>query len=75
MQMGYSHLLRIFAYKLELKFNTKTSILLFGLNKNDFLFISHNIKKKRPHNIFTGKGIRFARQIIYKKAGKVSSYR
>jgi hypothetical protein len=26
-------------------------------------------------NIFTGRGVRFARQIIYKKTGKVSSYR
>jgi len=29
----------------------------------------------RPINIFTGRGVRFAKQIIYKKAGKVSSYR
>jgi hypothetical protein len=29
----------------------------------------------RPINIFTGRGVRFSRQIIYKKVGKVSSYR
>jgi hypothetical protein len=33
------------------------------------------IKSMRPINIFTGRGVRFSRQIIYKKVGKVSSYR
>ena len=33
------------------------------------------LKSKRPVNIFTGRGVRFAIQIIYKKTGKVSSYR
>jgi len=32
----------------------------------------YNIKKI---NIFTGKGIRFSRQILYRKTGKISSYR
>jgi amino acid transporter len=26
-------------------------------------------------NVFTGRGVRFARQVIYKKTGKVSTYR
>lgn len=75
MQFGYSHLLRVFAYKIGLKFNTKTSIFMFGINKNDLFKITYNFKNKRPLNIFTGKGIRFTRQIVYRKTGKVSSYR
>ena len=34
--------------------------------------ISNKIKKL---NIYTGRGIRFSKQIIYKKSGKVSSYK
>lgn len=75
MQFGYSHLVRIFAFKINLKFNTKTSIFMFGINKNDVLTAAYNFKNKRSNNIFTGKGIRFTRQITYRKAGKVSSYR
>jgi hypothetical protein len=29
----------------------------------------------RRMNIFTGRGVRFAKQIVYKKTGKVSAYR
>lgn len=75
MQFGYSHLLRIFAFKINLKFSTKTSIFMFGINKNDLLKAAYGFKNKRSNNIFTGKGIRFTRQITYRKAGKVSSYR
>jgi hypothetical protein len=38
-------------------------------------FKAKEFKQARPINIFTGKGIRFTKQIIYKKTGKVSSYR
>lgn len=75
MQLGYSHIVRIFAYKLELKFNTKTSFLMIGVNKANVSTLSISFKNKKPINIFTGKGIRFSKQIVYKKTGKVSSYR
>lgn len=75
MQFGYSHRLRIYSYFLFVKFITKTSILLFGVNKEDVMKISRTLRSTKPINIFTGKGIRFTKQIIYKKTGKVSSYR
>lgn len=75
LQFGYSHLYYLYLFNITVKFLTKTTILLFGNNaislyKNSYLL--YNIKKI---NIFTGKGIRFARQIVYRKTGKISSYR
>ena len=75
MQFGYSHRLRVYSYFLSVRFITKTAVLLFGINKNDLYKTSFNIFYKKPINVFTGKGIRFTRQVIYKKTGKVSSYR
>ncbi len=52
--------------------------------KHKFFFISSNlnelkqsasiIKNVRPINMFTQRGLRLSRQIIYKKIGKKSSY-
>ena len=75
LQFGYSHLLYLYGYFLNIKFLTKTSILLFGINVRDISFLSYSFFKLKPINIFTGKGIRFSKQIVYKKTGKVSSYR
>jgi hypothetical protein len=75
LQFGYSHLLYLYSFFLNIKFLTKTSILLFGVNLEDIYFMGHSFYKLKPVNIFTGKGIRFSKQIIYKKTGKVSSYR
>lgn len=74
-QFGYFHRVYIYSFFNFVKFLTKTKILIFGVVKKDALIAAHNIKKKRPINIFTGKGVRFAKQIIYKKTGKVSAYR
>jgi hypothetical protein len=74
-QFGYYHRIYIYSYFNKVRFLSKTKVLLFGLTKEDVLHSSYGIKKKRPVNIFTGRGVRFAHQIIYKKTGKVSSYR
>lgn len=75
LQFGYSHLMYLYSFFITVKFLTKTTILMFGINKNDLTSNSKKLYYIKPINIFTGKGIRFARQIIYKKTGKVSSYR
>ncbi len=74
-QFGYYHRIYIYSFFNKVKFLSKTKVLLFGLVKSDILLASHKLKQKRSINIFTGRGVRFARQIIYKKTGKVSSYR
>nr|AEV66652.1 hypothetical protein [Oxytricha trifallax] len=50
-------------------------MVVFGLNPNMISKTAHRFKNTRPINIFTGKGVRFTRQIIYRKTGKVSNYR
>lgn len=74
-QFGYAHRVYVYAQACSVKFLSKTKILLFGLSKKEVLSAGHAIRKVKPINIFTGRGIRFARQIIYKKTGKVSTYR
>lgn len=74
-QFGYSHRLYIYSYFNHVKFIGKTKIILFGLVKEDVITASLTLKLKRNINIFTGRGVRFARQVVYKKQGKVSSYR
>lgn len=74
-QFGYSHRLYIYSYFTSVKFLGKTKVMVFGFNKGDILNSSLLIKEKRPINIFTGRGVRFSRQVVYKKQGKVSSYR
>jgi len=74
-QFGHSHRIYLYSVFISVKFLTKTTVFLFGSSKKDILTIGHSIKKTKPINIFTGRGVRFARQVIYKKTGKVSSYR
>jgi ribosomal protein L6P/L9E len=75
MQFGYSHKIQLFFFSFNIKFLSKTSIFFFGLNYKQINFCSYELKNIRPINIFTSKGIRFSKQIIYKKTGKISSYR
>ncbi len=74
-QFGHSHRWYIHAYFVSVKFLNKTTVFLFGSSKRDVFFIGHSIKSSKFINIFTGRGVRFVKQILYKKTGKVSSYR
>ncbi len=74
-QFGHSHRWYIHAYFVSVKFLNKTTVFLFGSSKTDVFLVGHSIKRSKFINIFTGRGVRFVKQIIYKKTGKVSSYR
>lgn len=74
-QFGHSHRIFFFSYFASVVFLSKTKILIFGFLKSDVLSTSRGIKSMRPINIFTGRGVRFNRQIVFKKTGKVSAYR
>jgi len=74
-QFGFSHRIYVYSYSTVVNFLTKTKVFLFGLSKKDLLLSGYSIKAMRPINIFTGRGVRFSRQLVYKKTGKVSSYR
>jgi len=74
-QFGHSHMSRLYNFNVGLKFISKTMILLYGLSKVDIFLKGKAFYWKKPINIFTGRGVRFSKQIIYKKTGKISSYR
>lgn len=74
-QFGYSHRFYLYSFFVKVRFLTKTVLILFGLNPTTINKLSHKLISWRPVNIFTGRGIRFSKQLIYKKSGKVSSYR
>lgn len=75
LRFGYSHIKRLFFFFSYVKFLSKTSVFIFGIDKFTITSLSIQLKNVRPINIFTGKGVRFTRQIIYRKTGKISSYR
>lgn len=74
-QLGHSHRTYIYSYFIRYKMNSKTIFTLFGLSKKDVFSVGWRIRSSKKMNIFTGRGIRFSRQIVYKKTGKVSAYR
>jgi hypothetical protein len=74
-QFGYSHRLYLYAFYTHVIFLSKTSLIVFGFNPKHVKALSKSVFMWRPVNIFTGRGVRFSKQIIYKKSGKVSTYR
>ena len=74
-QFGHSHRVFIYAYFVTVRFLSKTVVLLFGSSKRDVFTIGNNVQSSKYLNIFTGRGVRFSKQVIYKKTGKVSAYR
>jgi hypothetical protein len=52
----------------------KTKCMLFGTSKSSLDFSKSLIVNVRPINMFTQRGLRLARQIVYRKIGKKSSY-
>ena len=74
-QFGFAHRVYFYGFSISVKFLSKTIIFLFGLLKKDVLKFSNSFKQVKPINPFTGRGVRFAKQIIYRKTGKVSLYR
>lgn len=74
-QFGYSHRLYLYTFFLFIKFLNKTSLIVFGLNLETISKLTKSLFKWRPINIFTGRGVRLTKQIIYRKSGKISSYR
>lgn len=74
-QFGYAHRIYKYNYITTVKFLSKTKVFFYGTSKSDILRLSYSLKIIRPVNIFTGRGMRFAKTVIYRKTGKVSSYR
>lgn len=74
-QFGHSHRIYIYSFFISVKFLSKTSVFLFGFSKRDLLNVGYTLRTARPINLFTGRGVRFNRQILYRKTGKISTHR
>ena len=74
-QFGDSHRRYFYAYLASVIFLTKTKIIVFGRSTLQVIQLSNALNTIRPINIFTGRGMRFARQVVYRKVGKISTYR
>lgn len=74
-RFGFSHRRYRYFSVVNVKFTTKTSILLSSINQQEMWNQGMRIFRTRPINLYTGKGIRFNRQRLYRKLGKVGSYR
>lgn len=74
-RFGFSHRRYRYFSVLHIKFTTKTSILLVSVNRGELWEQGLRIFRTRPINLYTGKGIRFNRQRLNRKLGKVGSYR
>lgn len=74
-QFGHSHRLYQYGIGLNLMLLTKYTLLVYGISQFNVHTFSLAVQAYRPINIYTHRGIRFAKQIIYKKTGKESSFR
>ena len=74
-KFGFAHRLYNYNYNIWIKVLSKTKLLFFNYNKEGLNSASHFLRLLRPRNVFTGRGVRFARSERFKKRGKVSSFR
>jgi len=72
---GHSHLILLPLLLSKIFMLTKTKLLLISMNFQNLFFNIKKILATKPMNIFTSRGIRLSKQLVYKKTGKVSSYR
>lgn len=77
LRFGHSHLVSWNPAPFNIKWRRKgrMKILFFGSNKFDLSFYLSYIIRWRPMNIYHGRGLRFSKQIVIRKSGKVSAYR
>lgn len=74
-QFGHSHRVYQYGFNLNLVLLTKYTLFVYGMNRFHVSAFSLFTQSYRPINIYTHRGIRFSKQVIYKKTGKESSFR
>ena len=74
-KFGFAHRIYLWAQQSCAKLLSKTKVLFFSSSLYTVARFSQSLFFLRPLNVYTGRGVRFARSVRYKKLGKVSSYR
>ena len=77
LRFGHSHLVTMSAPLLGSRWRRKgrMKILFFGSNYYELRHFLARVIRWRPMNLYHGRGLRFSRQVVFRKAGKVSAYR
>lgn len=60
---------------LRFKKKGRMRLIVFGSSLFDLSFWVAEAKRWRPMNAYHGRGLRFGKQVFFKKPGKVSAYR
>lgn len=71
---GHSHLYYVYSPSLTFRFRTKTRGFFLGLTRFTLRQSFISLFTAKPLNIFTHRGVRARKQIIFKKVGKLSLY-
>lgn len=76
LRFGHSHLvvMRIPDYFLSKK-KKKMKLIFFGTCRWELKSFLTTLIKWKPINVYHARGLRFSRQLVFRKAGKVSAYR
>ena len=70
LQFNYSHKVNLYINYSHIKNFSKRSWIFFGTDYRSIIAFIKLFKSYRPINIFTLRGIRFTKQVIYKKIRK-----
>jgi ribosomal protein L6P/L9E len=60
--------------KIQIKKSGKYKFILKGLNQYNLKNTALNITKIKPINVYTLRGLRISRQLVFKRKGKKGSY-
>lgn len=71
---GHSHIYYIYNPQLVFSFRTKTRGYFLGLTRFMLVRGFSGLFGAKPINIFTGRGVRARKQLIFRKVGKLSLY-
>ena len=71
---GYSHKIYLIAGGCQLRKLTKYKLFLISNNKKKINKVTLIIKKIKPINLFTKRGLRAMKQKVFKRPGKKSTY-
>ena len=74
-KFGFAHRIYLYYFLSWIKILSKTKLLVYDNVKVNLLNNVNNLKLLRSRNPFTGRGVRFGRDVRFKKRGKVSSFK
>jgi hypothetical protein len=74
-RFGFGHRNYVYNHEVRIRNRPKLNLILWSRNWFQLWDIALATRTIRPINIFTGRGIRFNKQIVYRKTGKISTYR